>query len=462
MKKAFLLTVGVALASVLPLSGCFSVTGLLLRSINVMEPSLNVGGSTEVYVDAATLPFRTIRCDAVAQRGRIERVNGETNRFKYYAPFTSQAPNTDGNMESGDTITIQVYDGFQSTQETRQINLTGSTIAMVSGGENSLSMPGSGQIVLASVDSGGTTVLGQKNLTDRFGNKITGASPVISPDGRRIAYVSYAGTGGSQIRTIDAARETMTVTNNTSGFCLDPTWSPSSQEVAYVWDKNGNYDLFRVDIRQQGNAPVQITSTKVDERHPAWNAHPSKSNLIAVCARSVSKANVSTSNSNVWNLFVVDLNKNGAYDYQLTQLSNDGDFALEPSWKSDGEYISYTYHGPIQNTNTTSQSYQRIYVQRYTDSVGSGVPLNPYETEAGVRESSPMWNADGNSEIAYLATVVTSGTGQGTYGNLYKQVYSTSTTTERPSQWSGITGVPTLWMNSMYYSPQGCRPSAWR
>ncbi|HEY9765817.1 MAG TPA: hypothetical protein V6C82_05610, partial [Chroococcales cyanobacterium] len=256
MKKiSSFLTAGLLLASI---TGCPGVgsTSLMIASINVMKPTLNVGDTTDIVIDARTAPFRNLTYNLICGRGRVERVAGSDNKYRYYAPLTSRSPNSQGNLQEGDTLTVQVSDGYDSKVQQVAVTLTGSTMVMVQGGDNNTSQPENGRLMVAAVDSSGTSLTAFRALRDAMKNELRGTSPVISPDGRKVAFVFYPGTG-SQIMTVDVAGNVVNLTGNATGFNLDPTWSPSSHELAFVSDRGGNYDLYRVNSDQQGNQPIR-------------------------------------------------------------------------------------------------------------------------------------------------------------------------------------------------------------
>lgn len=462
-KRTFLAFLAACLLGMPLLTGCpmLGISGLVIRQINIEKPTLNVGERTEILVDAQTLPFRNIRYTIECQRGRVEKVKGTDNRFYYYAPWTSRAPNAQGNLQEGDTLLVRVEDGWESKSQNEAVNLTGSTILLVQGGDNTKSHPENGQIMIGAVDSSGSMINNLRKLTDVMKNPIKGTSPVLSPDGRRIAYVYYPGTG-SQIMTVDVMGTVMNLTGNATGFNLDPTWDPSSHEVAFVSDRGGNFDLYRINAIQQGNLPVQITRTACQERHPAWNPHMAKRSIIAVSANVTDMNSINTPGSpeNVWNVFLIDI-PNGRYDRQMTRLTMSGHFAVEPSWKiDDGEYLAYTYYGPMYNNVSNSTPYQRIFTIRYTEN-GTGVPLNPGETSPAVKESNALWSPAGDSELVYLR-MVDSGQLGGGYGELWRQTYTSGVAERPPLQWNAGTNVPMVWRRSTQNELVGCRPVDWR
>lgn len=441
LKRPIKLAVLPALAgSLLLLTGCpFFNQGLTVHSVYIENQTLSVGGQTRFRIQASTMPGRTIRYTVRAERGRIltgdpatdqnqqqnqQVVRTERETMTYYAPFTSRYPDAQGNMVQGDTLYIQAEDGFSNAQTSERINLGGDTMVYVKEANGSAG----GELWAATVGEGGYGVNNHRQLKDRNNQPLRGGSPVLSPDGRQIAFVYYPGTGFSAIYTLDAAGFALNVTGD-AGMNLDPSWAPNSRQIVFASDRNSNnFDLYHVGTDREGNTPVRITSTEVDERYPAWNPslHPERRNTLVVSVKSVEQQPIS-SKSDAWNLYLMNL-ETGSYIKKLTQLSSLGHFAWEAKWQADGARIAYTRFGPILNQQTTSSAAQRIYVADTTRN-DEGFILNINQVGQNVAESSPIWNPNG-TEIAYLNTV------SGTSGTVYRQrVNQLSPTSDFPQAW---------------------------
>ncbi len=439
--------------SLLLLTGCpFFNQGLTIHSVYFENQTLSVGGQTQIRIQASTMPGRKITYTVRADRGRIltgdpvidqnqQVTRTERETFTYVAPFTSRYPDSLGNMVQGDKLTIIAEDGFTSATETTTVNLSGDTMVYVKDGGQ-----GSSELWAATVGEGGYGVTNTRQLKDRNNQPLRGGSPAIAPDGRQVAFVYYPGTGSSAIYTLDSAGFVRNVTGD-AGRNVDPSWAPSSRELVFASDRaDGNFDLYLVTTEREGNVPQRLTSTKADERYPAYNPslHPDRRSTIAVSVKSTENQPISAS-SNAWNLYLFDLGSR-SYRSKLTMRSDLGQFALEPKWRSDGVYLAYTRKGPNMH-NGTGSDVQRIYVLNTAQS-GEGFVLNINQTGTGVTESSPIWNPNG-TEIAYLQSV------SGSAGIMYRQLVNPqSSTSEYPRIWQDFsTPVPGIVFDTTMNKP---------
>jgi len=93
-------------------------------------------------------------------------------------------------------------------------------------------------------------------------------SPVLSPNGDRIAFCSNR-AGGPQIYTMGLdGSDVKRVSFTNSNYCTSPAWSPKGDRMAYVCRAEGKFQLFVSEING-GNA-VQLTSTG-DNEEPDWS-----------------------------------------------------------------------------------------------------------------------------------------------------------------------------------------------
>ncbi len=455
------LGLAVALAATASLvAGCPWPTDFLVTA-NLDNPSLAVGQSTRLTIEASTMPGRTLRYLAVAERGRVypDRYT-ESKTLTYYAPFTSKSPNSGGDLVMGDRITIMVDDGTNTKREVLTVNLGGTTISYVQNADDN----GYGDIMLVSTDDNGFQVANSRPLKNENGVTVKGAQPTVSPDGRMIAYVDYSPTSPvSAIRTVDARGRVQTVVNpsDNTGFNLDPSWSPGSQELAFVSDRAGNFDIYRVSTGE-GNTPTRVTNTAVNERFPAWN--PSlQQDRVSTMVVSAQMNNIGDTNSGsnlaAWNLFLFNI-PDGRYLKQLTDLSDARDYAFEPHWRADGLAIAYTRHGPVMDAQSDSQRYQRVYVQDVTKNAGSGQLLNRSETSFGIFESSPTWSQTG-TQIAYLKSFSTNLAKA--QAQVWRQtVNGLAPSAESPRQWTDFsTPIPSMWFQETQRRPFSGNSFGW-
>lgn len=439
-------------------AGCGNYsTSIVIHSIYSQNPNLMVGASTQIFIDATTLPGRTLTYTVIPDRGRVDQYQGKNNVVTYFAPFTSRAPDASGNLVQGDRLYVRVDDGVGSVEQTIPINLSGNTV-VVEVPRPDTPQSGNGNLMIGAVDDTGFSVTSLSPLTDVTGKPVSGAEPAISPDGRKIAYTFYPGDGTSNIYTIDAERETADLTGSGNGLNVDPTWSPSSKELAFASNRDGDvFNLYRIGTEQPGGQAIRVTHDAVDERYPAWNPNPQMINTMAFAARTDDEHNLGTSDpTKPWNIFLLDI-PSGTITKRMTNLTQQGDYAIEPSWRPDGSVLAYTYNGPVFNSQSDAARYQKVYVQEINLGPGNGRPLNSGNNGfTTTKESAPVWNPDGND----LAFVAQDGGGV----RILRQIYQPGGTSPQiPQIWAGLSlsPVPMVYRQTEneYY---GGRPIAWR
>lgn len=472
-------------------------------SVNLENPSPRVGESTTLRLEVLAGWFRNPTFYYRALRGRIVGMNGEvgpqggytraTNQVRYYAPYTSsyQSPNGIANY---DEITILAQDGTNITRTTKQVNIIGSSVVFAT-------QPPQGQYngtIMISTATGGQQETQPVALKDLAGRDIQGTSPAISPLGDKIAYVYYPGDGTSKIMMRDASGQVVALTNNSRGLDLDPAWSPDGAYLLFAGNHettDGTYEIYleSVDQLEGGRAVTRLTNNNWDERHPSWNptattaslglaqpAQPTDPGVTGYSTTSIPayqtqqvagpgmialSARKNTLNSpggrgQNWNLFLMD--SRGNYIRELSDLQGDGDnWAVEPAWRLDGNAIAYTRYGPVNNFQSNSAKFQRIFVQELQQSL-TQTPLNVSNTDPNAKESSPIWATDQNNALYFLRT---NGSFQ-TYAQLYMTQYLPGGGSNQfPPQLIGAfqgLSLPLTTVSGTNVDIQGFHPFDWR
>lgn len=100
-------------------------------------------------------------------------------------------------------------------------------------------------------------------------------SPSWSPDGRKLAYVSFE-NNRSQIYIQDIYTQERTELTSFSSINGAPKWSPDGQQMAMVLSKDGQPDIYVMNIRTRDIR--RVTSHNSIDTEPSWD--PSGQSLI--------------------------------------------------------------------------------------------------------------------------------------------------------------------------------------
>mgnify|MGYP000158395437 FL=1 len=94
-------------------------------------------------------------------------------------------------------------------------------------------------------------------------------SPDWSPDGERLAYVSFESGRSSQVFVQDVASGDRRVVASFPGINGAPAWSPDGEQLAITLSRGGNPDIYLIDPDGGGSAR-QLTSHFGIDTEPTW------------------------------------------------------------------------------------------------------------------------------------------------------------------------------------------------
>ena len=185
-----------------------------------------------------------------------------------------------------------------------------------------------------------------------------------APDGSRLA-LSRHGT----IHVVNADGSGLASLGQ-EGYA--PTWSPDGSMIAFVGDRDGDHDIFR--MRADGSELVRLTDSPQVEDWPDWSPD--------------GKSIVFTRRARTWlahEAEILAMNPDGS---GVRSLGRQG---MEPAWSPDGTRIAFTGIGAIS---------MDIYVM---NADGSDV-TSLTGGHGDVASVSPTWSPDGR-RIAYSRSV---------------------------------------------------------
>ena len=168
--------------------------------------------------------------------------SGDGSRIVFYS-----------NRDGLEDIYTMAADGTEVTRvtndATRDYNASfspdGELIAWVSHREDE-----NGDIWIANADGSDARALVPFPLRDR--------TPFFSPDGQRIAFHSYRDEDQAQIFVVDVDGENLTQLTDGDHpfFAYNAEWSPDGTEFLFVSERNGQADIYTMNIDGSGETPV--------------------------------------------------------------------------------------------------------------------------------------------------------------------------------------------------------------
>lgn len=148
-------------------------------------------------------------------------------------------------------------------------------------------------------------------------------SPSWSPDGKRIAYVSFEGNGLPGIYIHELATMQRTKISSFKGINGAPDWSPDGQRLALTLSRDGNPEIYVLDIKS-GQVERKTTHYSIDTE-PRWL--PDGQSLVFTSSRGGGPQ-----------IYKLDLRDNS-----VRRLSFEGDYNARPDVTPDGRFLSYVH-----------------------------------------------------------------------------------------------------------------------
>ena len=193
--------------------------------------------------------------------------------------------------------------------------------------------------------------------------------PELSPDGSQIAYASNK-NGQWDIYIIDIKTGSETQLTDTPEYDGAPTWSPDSQWIAFESYLNYNLEIVLLSTIDLNQSPVQLTDNQAADHSPKWSP----------AARKIAFVSDRSGDNEIW---LADLDK--VDDRFINISNNNATHELFPAWSPDSQYIAW------------SSEYEKNRSIFYINI--NSEPFNPQRIGTGNR---PVWEPSGNAVLCEI------------------------------------------------------------
>lgn len=200
------------------------------------------------------------------------------------------------------------------------------------------------------------------SISDGTGND---TSPVWSPNGRQLAFVSQR-DGNREVYVMDIhGQDAQNITNNPADDWT-PAWSPDGGQIAFSSNRTGGWEIYTIDADGQNLTQLTDGGSNIS---PVWS--PDGESLV-----------FSSKRDGNWEIYTMQTD--GTALRRLT-VNNVNDLA--PVWSPDGKLIAY---------ETNADGDVEVYVMTTAGGNPRNISQNPYANDHG-----PVWAPGGQQLLFY-------------------------------------------------------------
>lgn len=182
------------------------------------------------------------------------------------------------------------------------------------------------------------------------------------------------GYDGAQLYILDLDSAELKQLTDAGYSDRSPVWSPDGERVAFISDRGGNDDLYMINV--DNGELTRLTDTVELEDIPTWS--PDGTQIAFQRAKEIEYGLKEV------HLFVLTVS-DGSVEQLTNQLNND----YAPDWSPDGQYIAFTREGPVIERDKTLYG-SMIYLKKL--GTGEEMRLTEGRYDPGnTTFSNPKW-----------------------------------------------------------------------
>lgn len=190
-------------------------------------------------------------------------------------------------------------------------------------------------------------------------------SPHVSPDGSRLAFSSFTGSGW-EIRMFSFDLNRLVSFPRFAGTNLSPSWAPDGSKLAFSSSRSGDPEIYIID--QSGGNLRRITDAKGPDVSPVWN-RKTGSQIAWVSGR-----------TGLPQIYIM-----GSDGTNIQQMTDQG-YAVSPAWSPNGQFLVFSW---MRHYGPGAPGSEDIYIMDIVSK--QWVQL----THDGGRNDFPSWSPDG-------------------------------------------------------------------
>jgi TolB protein len=190
-------------------------------------------------------------------------------------------------------------------------------------------------------------------------------SPHVSPDGSRLAFSSFTGSGW-EIRMFSFDLNRLVSFPRFAGTNLSPAWSADGTKLAFSSSRSGDPEIYVID--QSGANLHRITNSKGPDVSPVWN-RKTGSQIGWVSGR-----------TGLPQIYIM------GSDGTNVQAMTDQGYAVSPAWSPNGQFLAFSW---MRHYGPGAPGSEDIYLMDVVSK--QWVQL----THDGGRNDFPSWSPDG-------------------------------------------------------------------